>query len=379
MSRSNAGTRDRRGRRLRDLGRTTLAGALIAGLLGLPACAGYQCVDHTRDVELLLADNPQLEKPGFQPVPEEELVRLEQPPLEPYRLGVGDVVYVAVPDQEKFVKFGETSAGDIVGSRIKEDGNLYLPLVKKVPAEGKTALELQEEIEKRLETYITDPFVSVDVIRYESQRFYVLGEVMQPGAQPVDGRTTLVDAITQAGGPNNGNADLDTAYVIRDGQTLPISIADVLKRGDVAGNVRMRNGDIVFVPKLYDTFDKVFIFGEVKSPGAVRMPQEGDLTQPGTLTLAEALAEVGGLDPTTAAQEQIRIFRGGWKHPVAYTLGAHEVYKYGDCLYLKPGDRVFVAPTGLATWGRALQQGLPFITGTSNALSLALSAAALAK
>ena len=96
------------------------------------------------------------------------------------------------------------------------------------------------------------------------------------------------------------------------------------------------------------------------------------------LTLAAAIAAVGGLDLDYAAQDQIRIFRGGWKYPRAFTLSSSEVYKYGESICLQPGDRILVAPSGNATWGRSLKQFLPAISGAASLAAVALSAAALA-
>ncbi len=311
-------------------------------------------------------------------MPESELVRVVLPPPAPYRLGVGDVVYVAVPGQEKFAGFGETATGEVVGTRVKEDGNLYLPLIRTVPAAGRTAIELQEDIRKRLSEFVQEPYVSVDVLEHHSQRFYVFGEVKDPGAFPVDGHTTLLDGLSAAGGPESGTADLDEAYVVRDGNVLPLSLADVLEHGDKSGNLVMRDRDLVFVPHVRDRSEFVYVLGEVKRAGAV--PMHVDPARPGAparMTLAEALAQAGGLDLDTAAQDQIRVFRGDWRCPRAYTLSAHEVYAYGEGMRLEPGDRVLVAPTGLATWGRALKQATPFLSGATTAVAASATVGAL--
>ncbi len=107
------------------------------------------------------------------------------------------------------------------------------------------------------------------------------------------------------------------------------------------------------------------------------MVREAPTGEPGTLSLAEALAAVGGVDLVTAEQNQIRIFRGGWKCPVAYTVGMHEVYKYGEAIFLKPGDRIFVAPTGLATYRRMMNQIFPLFGATNSDLGAILTLLAL--
>jgi polysaccharide export outer membrane protein len=181
----------------------------------------------------------------------------------------------------------------------------------------------------------------------------------------VDGEVRLLDAISRAGGIDPALADIEDAYVVREGRVLPVSITALVRRGALHENVPMRDGDVIFVPRRRDR--QVYVFGEVGRPGVLEIAPEG------RLTLAQALAASGGLTQD-AACDQIRIFRGGWRQPMAYTLSAHEVYRYGTDIWLKPGDRIFVAPSGLATWGRAFGQLMPLIQGP---VALALTAEAL--
>jgi polysaccharide export outer membrane protein len=360
---------------VRDRVRRTLL-TCAAGLVGLGAVGCTQQRTHPADLEGLTADNccppPDYMTCGpvrrgtlvgkdFQPIPPTEVPPPPENALGHYRIGVGDVLNVAVPGQDRFFGLGETSKGDLVGVRVKEDGKVYLPMIHGVVAAGRTVLELQEDVQKRLTEYVKDIFVSVDVLEFRSQRFYVLGEVAKPGVQPVNGEVRLLDAISAAGGLKNGDADLESSYVLRQGSVLPVSLPDVLTTGSLADNIIMRHGDVVFVPDAKDK--KVYVLGEVKRPGIVPILKR-------RLTLVEALAASGGLDPATAKMDEIRIFRGGWRQPRAFTLSSDEVNKYGNDILLKPGDRIFVAPSGLATWGRALGQFGPV-------LNTAVSGAAL--
>jgi polysaccharide export outer membrane protein len=299
----------------------------------------------------LLADQPPPGGCRFEPLPEAERVRVLDDGG-PYRLGIGDVVHVAVPGQEQFVAFGESSKGEIVGTRVKEDGNLYLPMLRTVPAAGRTVVEVQDDIRERMKQYATDPFVGVDVLDHRSQKFYVLGCVANPGVFPVDGRATLLDAVALAGGPTPVG-DIEEAHVMRGSRVLPICLADIVVRGDPSRNVTLKHGDVVFVPCIEDR--KVYVFGEVMKAGVVKMTDSD-------LTLAEALAEAGGINPATADDSQVRIFRGGWCAPYHFTVSVCDIYKYGEGIRLRSGDRILVATSELATWGRALGAVAPLVT-----------------
>jgi polysaccharide export outer membrane protein len=347
---------------------TLKAAATVALVLMLVAC-GSAPVEHPGDVTRLLADSPAIGQARFAPLSDEEHVNLVPPEREPYRLGIDDVVYVAVPGQAAFIGFGETETGQRVGTPVAEDGNIYLPLVGAVPAEGRTVLEVQEDIRERLSAELTRPVVSVTMLEFKAREFYVLGEVNNPGVFPVDGRVRLIGALAMAGGFRLESADELEAYVVRQGEVLPVSLEAVVRRGDLCGNIPMQDGDLVYVPSIEQR--KVYVFGEVRSPGVVSMGGDG------RLSLAEALGEARGLDPLNAAEDQIRIFRGGWARPSVYTLSAHEVYRFGEQIQLRPGDRIFVAPTGLATWGRALTQISPILSLGRSGLSTATAVGTL--
>src|SRR5437773_12256621 len=64
---------------------------------------------------------------------------------------------------------------------VRSDGKISLPLVGEVQASGHTPRQLEQEIAKRLENYISEPEVTVIVQQINSQNFNVLGQVAKPG------------------------------------------------------------------------------------------------------------------------------------------------------------------------------------------------------
>jgi polysaccharide export outer membrane protein len=227
-----------------------------------------------------------------------------------------------------------------------------LPVIGRVRAEGLTLGEFREELARAVARYVVNPEVSVEILRYESQKFFVLGEVRQPGVFPVDGDTSLIEGLAAAGGVlPTGN--LEAAHVIRGGGVLPVNLADLLLRGDVARNVFMRHGDLVFIPSNAD--QKVFVLGEVGRPTVVPIVD-------GRISLAEALAAAGG--PTTAhSRKELAVIRGGFAKPIVYLVDLEHALLHDDRIRLRPGDRVVVAPTGLSTASKYMQQVLPFLQG----------------
>ncbi len=283
---------------------------------------------------------------------------------EPYRVGPGDLLRVAVVGRPEFSV--ATKDGELVGYRVQGNGKIYLPMVGPVNAAGKTVAQIAKYLNHAVGEYVKKPQVTVEVASFQSQKFFVLGQVKKPSVMAADGTTTLLEALGNAGGVSP-TGDVDGAYVIRSGKLLPVSLGDILLRGDTSRNVVMRKGDLVYVPDKADW--KVYVLGEVVRPGIVPMGDRG-------LNLADAVAEVGGIDKLHADRRVIRIFRGGWQNPRAFTLSTQDVYEFGASIELRPGDRVVVAPRGLANWSRATTLMLPFL---QTAVTAGTVAAAVSK
>jgi polysaccharide export outer membrane protein len=85
----------------------------------------------------------------------------------------------------------------VAGYLVESDGNIQLPFLGKVKAEGLTRMELQEQLTKGLGEYTKNPIVNVRFLNYS---FSVLGEVQKPGKFSMSSeRTTILDAIGLAG------------------------------------------------------------------------------------------------------------------------------------------------------------------------------------
>ena len=272
-----------------------------------------------------------------------------------YRIGKNDVLNIFVMNHPE-MSSQRVNFGEISGTRVQKDGNVYLPVVGPVQAEGLDVVEFRNRLQLAVGRFVHDPQVSVDVMRYESQKFFVLGQVARPGAFPVDGDTTLLEAIGNAGGPLE-TGDLEAAHVIRDGTLLPINLGDMLVRGDVSRNTFMRDRDTVFIPDNLD--QKVYVLGEVRQPRAVPIVRS-------RLTLAEALAEAGGPTPAMARSE-LAVIRGGFAKPIVYTLDLEQALLFDEQIRLRNGDRIVVAPTGLATSSRYMSMIMPFLSGAQAA------------
>ena len=107
-----------------------------------------------------------------------------------YKLGPEDVV-------EVFVWKEPDLSTNVV---VRPDGKISLPLVGELEVTGKSANQLQVEIEGRLQKYVSQPVFNVMVKQINSLKISVLGEVRKPDVYKIKNRVTVLDAIAMAGG-----------------------------------------------------------------------------------------------------------------------------------------------------------------------------------
>ena len=135
---------------------------------------------------------------------------------------------------------------------VRSDGKISLPLVGEIQAGGQTPRQLEDEITKRLQSYISEPEVTVIVQDSKSQKINILGMVARPGAYLLTGSATVLDAIAMAGGFKDF-AKQKSIYVLRqnpDGsqQRFPFNYKDVIKGKNPEQNIRLLPRDTVVVP-----------------------------------------------------------------------------------------------------------------------------------
>lgn len=157
-----------------------------------------------------------------------------------YRIGPSDLLKVTV-FQVEALSFDEI--------RVDAGGELQLPVIGAVTAEGLTAAELARDLEGRLgERYLRNPSVSVNVMEAASQKITVDGAVTKAGVYTMRGRTTLMQAIAMAEGPTR-TADLGSVAVFRtEGDQRSVAVFDLSAiRSGAAADPILLGDDIVVV------------------------------------------------------------------------------------------------------------------------------------
>jgi polysaccharide export outer membrane protein len=274
-----------------------------------------------------------------------------------YLIGRGDVIQVIVWDHpELTIPAGSFRDAETSGQQVNEDGYMFYPYVGLIKAEGMNITELRAELTERISDYIQDPQLDVRVIGFRSKRIYVVGEVNTPGVLPLnDLPMTIADAISLSGGLTE-NAFNSGVNVSRDGQVYAIDLRALYEFADASQNLMLRHGDIVNV--LDRSQQKVFVMGEVNRPGSVEIIN-------GTLNLAAALGEVGGVRQISANPGAIFVIRGAdTDDPRVFHLDAEFAtgMLLAERFEMRAQDVVFVDTAGVSQWNRVISQLLPSIS-----------------
>lgn len=134
---------------------------------------------------------------------------------------------------------------------VRPDGGVSFPLVGDLTVAGQTAVQVREEIVRRLVRFVPDAEVTVSVVRVASYRVYVIGRVNKPGDYLVGRTVDVLQALSLAGGMTPFAADDDIRIIRREGGrqvSIPFDYRQVRKGEGLAQNIQLRSGDVVLVP-----------------------------------------------------------------------------------------------------------------------------------
>jgi polysaccharide biosynthesis/export protein len=187
---------------------------------------------------------------------------------------------------------------------IGADGFIDLPMIGRVHAAGMTVQQLQVELAKRLGAYVNHPQLTVMVSEFRSQPVSVVGAVNMTGVVQLQGRKTLMEVISLAGGlrQDAGNSVTVTRELKRGKLPLPgatsdpsgqfstatVSLRDIMNGKKPEENILIEPNDVLTVPKA----QLIYVLGEVGRPGGFVLDDHDSLSS------LQCVALAGGLNKT---------------------------------------------------------------------------------
>ena len=279
---------------------------------------------------------------------QEELKALHVVNPTPYEIHPGDTFQISVYNQDSL-------SSEVM---IAPDGTASLPLIGIQKLAGLNMEDASKLIERKMSNYLRSPLVSLSPVNVSGYYFTIAGRINKPGNYTVSiGQTRLLDAISFAGGFQTGSfhgdtielADLDNAYIKRNGKKLPVDFKKLVYEGDDLNNIPILNGDYIYVPSTMN--GSIIFLGEVGTNTYVGF-SEG-------MTLLQGLAYAGGLRTDTYCS-YIKVIRGGVENTVIYTVNIDHILngKMRDFV-LHANDIIYVPQDGFSQWNQFVRKLLP--------------------
>ncbi|MBX3166746.1 MAG: SLBB domain-containing protein [Candidatus Eremiobacteraeota bacterium] len=224
---------------------------------------------------------------------------------------------------------------------VRADGRFNHPVIGEVKAAGVTVSSLEKLIRARLSKELRDPGFSLGLVSVSQMDVSVLGEVGKAGKYTLPTGTSLLELLAQVGGVT-AKADPDGAYIIRQGQQVPVNLSTANQ--PKLASFSMRPGDIFFV----NPGRRVSVVGEVREPGIYAVSAKS------TTQFEDAIKAAGGTKETAAAG-RILLVRPTLEKPLTVDLLSPP--KNGSYPELTDGDTVVVQPRAVIVLGAVSKAG----------------------
>ncbi len=315
---------------LRNIGLMSVLSVTVGGCATLPSSGptGAQITDAFRDpasgAEIRYVELEQLSDVPAQPASPEVFAPDYSPPPTDL-IAAGDVVDVIV--YETGVALFGGSPGGVVSTvtgldpsatsekltaiRVDDAGFVRLPYLGQVRAAGRTTAELAAVLRSSYRGMSQNPQVLVTMREVIGNSVLIGGDVVRPGRLVLPtNRETLSDAIALAGGYRGEAKDI-SVRVQRQDQSVEIRLSDVMKTS--ANDMRVFPGDKISVLRAPRNFSVMGAPGRVE-----QLPFSGP-----SISLSEAIATAGGVNPNLGDPEAVFVFRfeknaEGVEEPVVY-------------------------------------------------------------
>ena len=209
-----------------------------------------------------------------------------------YLLGPEDELQISGPELE------ELTTKTV---RVDGEGDIQVPLVGRVHVAGLTVQQAEQELNKRLSTYIRHPQAALDVKDLRSQPASVLGAVNSPGVHQVEGHKTLLEMISLAGGvrPDAGYSIRITRQVEWGCIPLPgakldasgrfsvaqVNLQEIMEAKTPEENIQIFPHDVISVPKA----ELVYVTGDVRKSGGFVLGEKQTMSVLQAVSLAEGM------------------------------------------------------------------------------------------
>jgi polysaccharide export outer membrane protein len=255
--------------------------------------------------------------------------------------------YIIGPGDTVEITFWEGMDSRVYTIPVRSNGTITTPFFEDFKIGGLTAVEADKILTKKMKRFMHNPQIDIRTIKFNSKRATILGAVDRPGPDRgpgtyyLTGKTTVLELVARAGGPGP-DADLKRVELIQKGVTQKVNLYKAIFHADLNQNIVLDKDDVIYIPRISDTASKVYIFGEVKSPGIYPFS--------GSLTLLDVIAQAGGYSKD-ARLDSVKVVRGNISDPDVISCNLGEIIKKGNMMknvQLLNNDLVYIPKSKIA-------------------------------
>lgn len=169
----------------------------------------------------------------------------------------------AAADKEYFIEAGDVISVNVMPAQefskevtVQPDGNIELPLLGSMKAQGMKPGELEKILTAKFSKYVSNPSITLNVRRFAFNRVAVIGQIKGAGYYEYREGMRLLDLIAQAGGTQDYSRDSKVRIYRKikgEGdkvteQVIKANLEDVFD-GYMEKNILLVSGDIVYIPR----------------------------------------------------------------------------------------------------------------------------------
>jgi protein involved in polysaccharide export with SLBB domain len=213
---------------------------------------------------------------------------------------------------------------------VEGDGTIFIPFMElgRLKVAGLSPTELKQNLINILKKFVHFPGVEVNVTKYVGHKVSILGEVKAtaqlatgPGRYSLTGKTDLLSFVSEHGGAT-AQGDISRVRLTRRGKTALLNLFQAISQGDLTQTPILDDGDVVYIPSLVISENRVLVLGEVNNPGIVELR--------GDTRILDVISRAGSFTKD-AKLSQVFVVRGDYlKKPEIVVVNLSKVLKGED-------------------------------------------------
>lgn len=257
------------------------------------------------------------------------------------------------------------NAARIDSVQVDSSGHIFIPYAGRIRAAGNTPEALRQILTRNLDEQTPDPQVIVNREAGDGSTVSITGSASSQGVYPISRPTRTLSGMLAAAGGASIEPEIARVTVVRGSHSGSVWFQDLYN--DPSTDIALRGGDRILVEEDTRSFTSLGATGS-----QARVPFESR-----TISVIEAIATVGGLNPSLADPTGVFVLRNEPEAIARTVLGRGDLTGVQRMIYvldltaptgmfeardfaIRDGDTVYVTEAPFAQWSRALNA----LTGT---------------